>query len=468
VCGAVDYCRIFRTLRTPYNNLFHPDNKISIEKDSPSSLWLLQIAHQTRLVPDPSGRRIFFINNFYTRHQLAYALKVMMDGEARMIGTVRFSNVDCTNRFYLQQAIDLIDAKPRGSWCLVQAYDEHPELAACQRQHQARNKDIEKSQRQKFVPPTHHISPDSGYILFKDSKVVIFYSNDLDGTPPHPIMDGSDEESVRLCRGVRSTSMVPAPIIASNMFMNGVDQMDQLRSTNITQRREKRLYMTVFTMCLDLVAHQAFCLYNAMLPNKANRKHQILLSFKQQVAQFLVEPELKTRMASKCNPVAVLPTARETSKNISDTLGHIEETHMLVRNLTKKKNRNKQQDIPCYLCKLRGFDSRTIYGCPTCKAGFHVECFTAFHYKDALKGNMKALLDMLKASEVAGKRRKKSNNYIGSLDLLTLPPSQQQKIRVSTSRQSDHDESDNSSTNDSSSLESDNGNRVVKCNRTTG
>jgi hypothetical protein len=81
--------------------------------------------------------------------------------------------------------------------------------------------------------------------------------------------------------------------VTYNMFMNGVDQMDQLRSTNITQCHEKRLYMTMFTMCLDLTVHQAFCLYNSMLPNKANRKHQTLLSFKQQVAQFLVEPEQK-------------------------------------------------------------------------------------------------------------------------------------------------------------------------------
>jgi hypothetical protein len=94
----------------------------------------------------------------------------------------------------------------------------------------------------------------------------------------------------------RSTFMVPAPIIAYNMFMNGVDRMDQLGSTNITQRREKRLYMTMFTMCLDLAVYQAFCLYNAMLPNKAKRKHQTLLSFKPQVAQFLVEPELKRRI----------------------------------------------------------------------------------------------------------------------------------------------------------------------------
>jgi hypothetical protein len=132
------------------------------------------MAHQTRLVPDPSGRRIFFTDNFYTCHQLAHALKVMTNGEAKMIGTVRFSNVDCTNRFYLQQAIDLIDAKPCGSWCLVRAYDEHPELAAYQRQHQARNKDIEKSQRQKFVPPTDHIHQIVDVFFLKIQRLLFF------------------------------------------------------------------------------------------------------------------------------------------------------------------------------------------------------------------------------------------------------------------------------------------------------
>jgi hypothetical protein len=66
VCAAVDYCRIFRSLWTPYNNLFHANNWINIEKDSPSSLWLLQMAHQTQNFPDPSGRRGFFTDNFYT------------------------------------------------------------------------------------------------------------------------------------------------------------------------------------------------------------------------------------------------------------------------------------------------------------------------------------------------------------------------------------------------------------------
>jgi len=49
----------------------------------------------------------------------------------------------------------------------------------------------------------------------------------------------------------------------------------------------------------------------------------------------------------------------------------------------------------------------TIYGCPTCQLAFHVECFTAFHYKDALKGNVKALVTTLKTIEVKGKAAKR-------------------------------------------------------------
>jgi hypothetical protein len=46
------------------------------------------------------------------------------------------------------------------------------------------------SQKEKaFVPPMDNVSPDCGYILFKDSKIVIFYSNDLDGMPSKAILD---------------------------------------------------------------------------------------------------------------------------------------------------------------------------------------------------------------------------------------------------------------------------------------
>jgi len=144
----------------------------------------------------------------------------------------------------------------------VRAYNEHPDFAKLQRQHQAANSKLPKAARTKFVPPFDHVSPESGYIVFKDAKVVIFYSNDQKGTPTEAIMDGSCELAQSICHGVshvhrwtgveimkQTAFLVPAPIVAYNLFMNGVDRMDQLRSTNMTRCREKRLYMTIFTMC---------------------------------------------------------------------------------------------------------------------------------------------------------------------------------------------------------------------------
>jgi hypothetical protein len=217
----------------------------------------------------------------------------MTDGEARMIGTIRMSLVDLTNWYWLEQAVDLISKKDRGSWCLVRAYDEHPELAKLQRQHQAGMRGLPNHQKEKFIPPCDNISPDSGYIVFKDDKVVIFCTNDLNGTPSNPILEDSDEEAIKHCRGLcklyrwtgmevlkRSSFLVPSPIIVYNQYMNGVNRMDQLRSTNITRRREKRLYMTMFTMVLDLAIHQAYSIYISSVPNETRRKHNSLTTFK--------------------------------------------------------------------------------------------------------------------------------------------------------------------------------------------
>jgi len=170
----------------------------------------------------------------------------MMDGEAWMIGTVRFTLVDATNRYYLEQAISNASEKEHEYWCLVRAYNEHPDFAKLQRQHQAANSKLPKAARTKFVPPFDHVSPESGYIVFKDAKVVIFYSNDLNGTPTEAIMDGSCELAQSICHGVShvhrwtrveimkwTAFLVPAPIVAYNLFMNGVDRMDQLWSTYI-------------------------------------------------------------------------------------------------------------------------------------------------------------------------------------------------------------------------------------------
>jgi len=291
-------------------------------------------------------------------------------------------------------------------------------------------------QKEKFIPPCDNISPDSGYIVFKDAKVVIFYTNDLNGTPSNPILEDSDEEASKHCRGLcklyrwtrmevlkRSSFLVPSPIIAYNQYMNGVDRMDQLRSTNITSRREKRLYMTMFTMVLDLAIHQAYSIYISSVPNETRRKHNSLTTFKQQVALSLLLPEMNKSQSAVSifeNPVQILPSEGPTSRGINETLGGISKIHMLLRNKGTKKNNSSAQDDPCYLCKLRGFISKTIYGCPLCKVGFHVECFTAFHYKDALKGNIRALMDMIKSSEMSDNRRNRKSSYVGTLGSIVL------------------------------------------------
>jgi hypothetical protein len=50
-----------------------------------------------------------------------------------------------------------------------------------------------------------------------------------------------------------------------------------------------------------------------------------------------------------------------------------------------------------------------------------VECFTAFHYKDALKGNIRALMDMIKSSEISDNRKNRKSTYVGTLESIVLP-----------------------------------------------
>lgn len=148
---------------------------------------------------------------------------------------------------------------------------------------------------------------------------------------------------------------------------------------------------------LYLTEIQAYSIYIVFEPNESDKKHMNLLSFKQQVGVSLIELEIKKWQSSlnnNYNPVQILQTARPTSRGINETLGSISDS-----NKPKEKNNGKAQDIPCYLCKLCGMICKTIYGYPQCKVGFHVECFTALHYKDALKRYFRALIDLIKGSK---------------------------------------------------------------------
>ena len=104
--------------------------------------------------------------------------------------------------------------------------------------------------REEFVPPATNFAEKAGYILFKDSKAVIFYSNDLGLTPSKPILHSHEDEAISAVRGignmqrwtgsenlVRTDFGTPNLIISCNMFMNGVDRFDQLKAVNFFIRK---------------------------------------------------------------------------------------------------------------------------------------------------------------------------------------------------------------------------------------
>ena len=162
---------------------------------------------------------------------------------------------------------------PRGSWNLVSAYNKIPNLQVLRKAHASEQRRKPPGERTTFLAPTELVAENAGYIVWKDTKVVVFYTNDLCHTPSREILDMDDAEAIDCVHGLvpidrwtgneplyRTTFMAPAIIVAYNMFMNSVDRMDQRRATNPTRQKEQRLHMSLFTFILDLSALQAFAL----------------------------------------------------------------------------------------------------------------------------------------------------------------------------------------------------------------
>jgi hypothetical protein len=141
------------------------------------------------------------------------------------------------------------------------------------KRHAAAQKKLPKSERSPFIPSHEMVSPKAGYIIWKDSKVVIFYSNDLANTPSKGLLHGDDLEAIDCVNGLgilyrwtrtevmhRTAFLVLAQIVAYYLFMNGVDRLDQKQATNATKRKEKRRNMNIFLDILDLACTQAHSL----------------------------------------------------------------------------------------------------------------------------------------------------------------------------------------------------------------
>ena len=132
----------------------------------------------------------------------------------------------------------------------------------------------DKNLRTPFQPTLGTQCPKAGFICFRDKKTVTIYTNDLQKTPPKGVTCGSTKEAqdctyntvfIRRWLGdeilERTAIVCLTPFVVYNLYMNAVDKFDQIRSTNPTQRREKRLPMSLFTATLDWAVNNAYALY---------------------------------------------------------------------------------------------------------------------------------------------------------------------------------------------------------------
>jgi hypothetical protein len=250
---------------------------------------------------------------------------------------------------------------------------------------------------------------------------VIFYTNDLFEDPPEPVLLGTDERAIKCVHGLakisrwtgmevlnRTDFLVAAPIVAYNKFMNGVDRMDQYRSTLATQRKEPPLHMTMFTYLMDLAICQSYALLQKMA-SQLGHSVPSFFNFKRAICEQLVTPKFQSSRvrpgqpsmannninspdeqttastSNSSNGIAGAPEeAMSCNQTIDQAVGVIDEAHMLVENLPRKMDPNQPQDIDCFLCPKMGKELKTIYSCMKCRKGFHVNCFTAFHYRCAM------------------------------------------------------------------------------------
>ena len=111
---------MFGELRNSYDKHIVLDRETLVDPDTPSALWTLQVAHLHQKQKSPSGKRVVFMDNFYTRHPLAQTIEKLTSDEIKVIGTMKLSNVDKINKQQLQNAKKTLEDMPRGSWILLQ------------------------------------------------------------------------------------------------------------------------------------------------------------------------------------------------------------------------------------------------------------------------------------------------------------------------------------------------------------
>ncbi|POM69273.1 LOW QUALITY PROTEIN: Hypothetical protein PHPALM_14459 [Phytophthora palmivora] len=342
------------------------------------------------MLRSPTGYRLVVSDNFYTRHTFAKAILAFTDGEVRTTRTVRLNLLDKFNKEAVEGAVQRVSEAERVGICRDGGTGTRLEKARG-RAPKSLKEPFEVA-KIKFVPRVQ-VSNRAGYIIYKDRKVVIFYSNDLRATLSSRTLTCTSAEAVECCHCLypiqhwtedcmlhRKTFMAPTVIAVYNRFMNGVDRVDQLRSTNPNRRREKRLDMTIFTWPLDTALINAYALLKRM-----GEQVPTLREFKRKIADTLTRNERAIRRQQSRRQ------KKRQRETIDDFVGAVTSLHKITPNST----RNSSGKLKCYLC--RGISKKSKYSCTKCERGFHVECFSAFHYQDVFKARSPALREALEA-----------------------------------------------------------------------
>ena len=174
------------------------------------------------------------------------------------------------------------------------------------------------------------------------------------------------------------------------------------------------------TLLLDLGVNNAYALFTKLWPDDA---HNVSIrKFKRRICELLLVPLRKKRKEAAVLAAAQAKAKRPRTASTFESMGCIDSKHILVTNQSVEKNGKKRtQDLLCRLCSIRKIKKKSIYGCIGCRKAFCVDCFAAYHYRSALSGNSKLLMDLVVQSIEEDSFVSKPCKTIGSLNDLKLP-----------------------------------------------
>ena len=504
------YLQFFPKLKKAFGKYFkrnlETENDAPVDPKSAGALWALMIAKLYIADPNCPDKKIVYCDNYYGRHSLARfvlilvisfgdslltvgwlflfasrAVEELTDGMVGITSTIKFGNVEAVNKPGVLSLIHALKDAPQGSWGIVPAYEVvHNECLKTSIEETKRLKKKYKAMVYKnnsirfrrtgfsendLVDITMGTGKSSqtvkavktlgcGYLGFKDSKTVLFYTSDFDKSfevndyfhvdTTKPLPDAVEAVVRFLAKihrwtdasfGARSMFEVAAPIVGYNKYMNGVDRLDHNRSNNMLSRRACRLSISLFGFVIDMAIYNGFAVY----------KHLRTLGENSKVMETMVFPEFKRKVCiqlikNEYNGRAELEEQRKekrlreeqallsSGKKARLSTDHDElRCHQIAPTIKSGGKTSRHKRLSCHLCHLAYVyrrnkslterNDRVSWACVQCKVGFHVTCFNVWHHTESLKEKNAMLHDfvqeMKEAQGSSKAQRCRGNNSIG-------------------------------------------------------